>query len=291
MNRERLDIAIAAAEAGAVILKDFFRTRPLEPAEKARNDFVTIADRQSESAVLAEIRRRFPEDRILAEEEGFSGDADSEYCWYIDPLDGTANFMQGLPVFCVSVGCSYRGELIAAAIVDPEGENLFTATRAGGAQWNGRPMEVASRAGLQGAFLATGFPFHAHRALDVYLKVFRDVFMRARSIRRCGSAALDLAYTAAGVYEGFFEFRLSPWDLAAGMLLVREAGGAVSDLSGGAQSLESGNVIAGPPGVHRELLRIVQQYVDEAGLEQIDPGRSGLAGEDSGSNPSRGESP
>lgn len=290
MNGERLQAAIDAAQAGAAVLKGFFRTMPLEPEEKAANDFVTLADRQSETAVVGEIRGRFPSDQILAEEGGFSGEPSSDYQWYIDPLDGTSNFMQGLPVYSVSVGCSYQGELIAAAIVDPEGGNLFSAGRGGGAHWNGRPMAVASRAGLDGAFLATGFPFHAHRALDVYLKVFRTAFMRVRSIRRCGSAALDLAYTAAGVYEGFFEFRLSPWDLAAGILLVREAGGMVSDLNGGERSLESGNVIAGPPGVHGELLEIVQQFVDEERLEEIDPGRLGQSAGTSVSTGSSGES-
>jgi myo-inositol-1(or 4)-monophosphatase len=285
MSTERLEVTIAGAQAGARVLQEYFRKMPLAPEEKASNDFVTIADRQSEAAVLDVLRSRFPTDQVLAEEGGFSGDADSEYQWYIDPLDGTSNFMQGLPVYTVSVGCSYRGELIAAAIVDPEGGNLFSASRGGGTQWNGQPINVSQKAELDGAFLATGFPFHAHRALDVYLDVFRDVFMRARSIRRCGSAALDLAYTAAGVYEGFFEFRLSPWDLAAGILLIREAGGAVSDLSGGDTSLQSGNVVAGPPGVHRGLLEVVRRHADEVGLETIDPGRCpellDRAGEDS----------
>ncbi len=281
-----LDAAVAACRLGAAALTPLFRDTALEVRRKGENDFVTAADRASEEAIVAEIRRRFPQHRILAEEGGgadgggaggeaapsASGEAaPSDIEWLIDPLDGTTNFLQGLPVFCVSVACRRGGELLAGAVLDPVGDNLFTAARGGGAQWNGRPMHVSRRPGLGGAFLATGFPFRAHRTLDAYLGLFRDVFLQAKAIRRCGAAALDLAYTAAGVYDGFFEFRLSPWDIGAGVLLIAEAGGRVSDLDGGDAYFAGGNLVAGGPAVQRELLAVVRRHTGEAALDALDP--------------------
>ncbi|MCP4662215.1 MAG: inositol monophosphatase [bacterium] len=274
MYEELVDTAVAGARSGAEVLLRYFRDNALEITAKGRHDFVTRADHESEERVVAAIRRRFPDHHILAEESGQTRGYNSEYEWFVDPLDGTSNFMQGLPLFCISVACRYRDELIAGVVFDPLGENLFTAARGGGARWNGRPMRVSQRPGLGGAFLATGYPFRARRGLDLYLEVFRAVFLKARGIRRCGAAALDLAYTAAGVYDGFFEFRLSPWDLAAGVLLIREAGGVITDLDGGDAFFSSGNLIAGPAGIHAELLRTVQAFVDEAGLEAVDPMRN-----------------
>jgi myo-inositol-1(or 4)-monophosphatase len=265
-----LDAAVAACRLGAAALTPLFRDTALEVRRKGENDFVTAADHASEEAIVAEIRRRFPQHRILAEEgRGAGGMGDVE--WLIDPLDGTTNFLQGLPVFCVSVACRRGGELLAGAVLDPVGDNLFTAARGAGAWWNGEPMRVSPRPGLAGAFLATGFPFRAHRTLDVYLGLFREVFLAVKAIRRCGSAALDLAYTAAGVYDGFFEFRLSPWDLGAGVLLIEEAGGRVTDLDGGQAYFAGGNVVAGGPAVQRELLAVVRRHTGEASLDAIDP--------------------
>lgn len=252
----------------------YFRDTGLEVRRKGENDFVTQADQESEAAVVAEIRQRFPDHRILAEEGSGAGLGQGEYEWLIDPLDGTTNFLQGLPVYCVSVACRRGDELLVGAIEDPEGRNLFTAVRGGGAFWNGRRMETSRREGLKGAFLATGYPFRALSTLDMYLAIFRDVFLQAKAIRRCGSAALDLAYTAAGVYDGFFEFRLSPWDIGAGTLMVREAGGIVTDLDGGGGSFGSGNVVAGGPAVQRELLEIVQLHASEEAIERVNPLRS-----------------
>jgi myo-inositol-1(or 4)-monophosphatase len=266
--------AVRGARAGAEVLRHYFRHDHLEVRSKGRHDFVTRADHESEAAVIAEIRGRFPDHHILAEESGWrAGDEEQghDVDWFIDPLDGTTNFLQGLPVFCISIGARHRGEMVAAVVLDPLGDNLFTASRGGGAFWNGEPMSVSGHPGLADAFLATGYPFRARGALDLYLRVFRSVFLEARAIRRCGAAALDLAYTAAGVYDGFFEFRLSPWDIAAGVLLVEEAGGGVTDLDGGDESLWSGNVIAGPLGVHAELLATIRRHVDEAELERVDP--------------------
>jgi myo-inositol-1(or 4)-monophosphatase len=272
MYEDLLETASSAARTGAEVVRRYFRDAGLEVRRKGKNDFVTQADRESEAAVLAEIRRRFPEHRILAEEGSGAGiGGDSEYQWLIDPLDGTTNFMQGLPVYCVSVACRKGTELLVGAIHDPEGDNVFTAVRGGGAQWNGRPMEKPGRDGLDGAFLATGYPFRALPTLDVYLAIFRDVFQHAKAIRRCGSAALDLAYTAAGVYDGFFEFRLSPWDIGAGILLIREAGGVVTDLDGGHRYFEGGNIVAGTPAVHRGLLEIVKRHGSEAEIDRLNP--------------------
>ena len=268
---ELLDAATAGCRVGAEVLRRYFRDAGLEVGQKGENDFVTRADRESEAAIVAEVRRRFPQHRILAEEGGGAGTGTSDCEWLIDPLDGTTNFLQGLPIWCISIACRRGGDLLAAAVYDPPGDNLFTAVRGGGARWNGRPMRASARPGLSGAFLATGFPFRAHRTLDLYLGLFREVFLEARAIRRCGSAALDLAYTAAGVYDGFFEFRLSPWDIAAGVLLVREAGGAATDLDGGDRYFEGGNVVAGGRGTQAALLAAVGRCTSEAAVEAADP--------------------
>ena len=284
MTDDLLSTAIVAAQAGAAVISRYFRHAGLDVRAKAENDFVTQADKESEAAVVEVIRARFPEHRILAEEGGGAGVGSGEYEWLIDPLDGTTNFVQGLPVYAVSIACRKGGELLVAVIHDPEGKNLFTATRGGGAFWNGRPMFAtgttggARRDGLKGAFLATGYPFRALSTLDLYLAIFRDVFHYAKAIRRCGSAALDLAYTAAGVYDGFFEFRLSPWDIGAGILLVREAGGVVTDLDGGEDFFASGNIVAGGPGVHRDLLAAVRRHASEEAVERVNPFRSLVAG-------------
>ena len=277
MTEDLLTTAVTAAHAGAAIISRYFRHAGLQVMAKAENDFVTQADKESEAAVVEIIRQRFPDHRILAEEGGGAGTGSGDYEWLIDPLDGTTNFVQGLPVYAVSIACRRGDELLAAVIEDPEGKNLFTATRGGGAFWNGRPMSATSeakRGSLKGAFLATGYPFRALSTLDLYLGIFRDAFHCAKAIRRCGSAALDLAYTAAGVYDGFFEFRLSPWDIGAGILLVREAGGVVTDLDGGEGFFASGNIVAGGPAVHRDLLAVVQRHASEAAIERVNPFRS-----------------
>ena len=272
MHEDLLETAVTAARAGADVLRRYFRDAGLEVRRKGQNDFVTQADKESEAAVLAVIHGRYPGHRILAEEGSAAGlNSGSEHEWLIDPLDGTTNFLQGLPVYCVSIACRRAGEVVAGAVLDPEGNNLFTATRGGGAQWNGRPMSASRHEGLDGAFLATGYPFRAISTLDVYLDIFRDVFRRSKAVRRCGSAALDLAYTAAGVYDGFFEFRLSPWDIGAGVLLVEEAGGRVTDLDGGAGYFRGGNVVAGGAAVQRELWKVVSGHAREADLERLNP--------------------
>ncbi len=251
---EILGVAHTACDAGAEVLRKWFRAQDLRASEKELNDFVTQADRESEQAILAVIRDSFPDHRLLAEESGASGaDVSDGFQWIVDPLDGTANFLHGLPVFCISVACRFHDQMVVGQILDPLRQERFWATRGGGAFWNGRPMSVTDHGDLSSAFLATGFPFRAKPALDRYVELFKDIFHQARGIRRCGAAALDLAYTAAGVFDGFFEFRLSPWDIAAGALLVEEAGGVVTDLDGGGNFLSSGSVLAAGPGVHAAL--------------------------------------
>ena len=268
---ELLEVATAAAQAGAEILRERYRDSTLVAELKAEHDYVSEADRESETAILEVVRGAFPDHEIVAEESGRVGASGAEYEWLIDPLDGTSNFLQGLPVFAVSVACRKAGRTEVGVVLDPIRDNLFSGERGGGAFLNGRPMHVSSRASAEGSFVATGYPFRARKALDAYLDVFRDVFLRARGLRRCGAAALDLAYTACGTFDGFFEFRLSPWDIAAGAFLIEEAGGKVSDLDGGERYLETGNVIAGAPGVFDELLEVVGRHVTESRLDALVP--------------------
>jgi myo-inositol-1(or 4)-monophosphatase len=258
-----LDSVEAVARAGAAGLMPYWRSlRADQVSEKARNDLVSAADRASEEAILSEIHRRFPGHRVLSEEAGWSGASDGGPTWLVDPLDGTTNFVHGIAQFAVSVGVSAEDRIHFGVILDPIKGDIFRASRGRGTWWNGARCAVSGRAGLGGALLATGFPFRAHRLLDPYLRIFRDVFLRCKAIRRPGAAALDLAYTACGIFDGFFEFQLSPWDIAAGSLMVEEAGGVVTDMDGGPDELASGNVLCGPAGVHRELLEVVQQHRD-----------------------------
>ncbi len=266
-----LEVACAAARAGSEALKLRFRDSELEPELKAEYDYVSAADRESEEAILEVIRGRFPDHEVLAEESGRLGTSGAEFEWLIDPLDGTANFLQGVPLFAISIACRRAGRTEAGLVLDPLRDTLFTATRGGGAFLNGRPIRVSELESAEGSFVATGYPFRARKALDLYLDAFREVFLRARGLRRCGAAALDLAFTASGTFDGFFEFRLSPWDIAAGALLIEEAGGRVTDLDGGDRYLVTGNVIAGNPGVHRELASLVARHVSESRLDDLVP--------------------
>ncbi len=269
--RAILEVAGAAARAGAEVLKSRFRDGALEAELKAEYDYVSAADRESEAAILEVVRGRFPDHEILAEESGRLGASGAEFEWLIDPLDGTSNFLQGLPVFAISIACRRAGRTEVGLVLDPLRDTLFTATRGGGAFLDGRPIRVSELTDAEGSFVATGYPFRARQALELYLEVFQDVFLRARGLRRCGAAALDLAYTASGTFDGFFEFRLSPWDIAAGALLIEEAGGRVTDLDGGDRYLETGNVIAGGPGVHRELASLAGRHVSESRLDALVP--------------------
>jgi myo-inositol-1(or 4)-monophosphatase len=254
-----LDQVEAVARAGADALMPFWRSlAPEQINEKARNDLVTAADRAAEAAILGEIGRRFPDHAVLAEESGWTRRGDGRPIWIVDPLDGTTNFVHGLAQFAVSIGVAVDGRVDFGIVLDPVKSDVFRAGRGLGATWNGRRCRVTERDGLAGALVATGFPFRAHELLDPYLGLFREVFLRCKAIRRPGAAALDLAYTACGIFDGFFELNLSPWDVAAGSLLVEEAGGVVTDLAGGGDYLACGDLLCGSPGVHAELLEVAR---------------------------------
>jgi myo-inositol-1(or 4)-monophosphatase len=260
---EFLDAVEAAARAGASALMPHWRTLDAsQVSEKALNDLVSAADYDSEQAILGEINRRFPTHNVLSEEAGWSGHTGDAPTWIIDPLDGTANFVHGVPQFAISAAVAVEDRVEFGVILDPLKDEVFRAARGHGVWWNGKPCRVSPRPGLAGAMLATGFPFRARHLLESYLAIFHDVFLRCKAIRRPGpgAAALDLAYTACGVFDGFFEFQLSPWDVAAGGLMVEEAGGVVSDMDGGEEYMSSGNILCGPRPIHRELLEIVQSH-------------------------------
>ena len=279
MSGDLLNTAVSAARAGAEVLLRGFRREARDLTAKAEHDWVSAADRESEDAIAGVLRSRYPDHQVLGEEGGLQGAADSGFQWIVDPLDGTTNFLRGLPFYCISIACRQGARTRVAVIYAPERGELFTAEMGGGAFDGGERMQVSSRPGLRGAFLATGFPHQARGALGDYLQAFGRIFRQAASIRRCGAAALDLAYTAAGIFDGFWEFRLSPWDTAAGALLIREAGGRVTNLDGGEEIFAGGNIVAGAPEVHRELLALLRQGVDEARLDiKAPPRSSGAAG-------------
>ncbi len=256
-----LDAAVAAArEAGEVLLGHYGRLDPVDVEEKSKNDVVSRADRESEAVCRRILLGAFPKDCFLGEETGRSGVDESAPSWITDPLDGTANFVRGFPHWAVSIARTrggLLGPLEVGVVWDPLKKDLFTAEAGAGAFRNGARLRVPPRPGIDGAAVATGFPFRQQAKIDVYLKIFREVFLQARSLRRAGSAALDLAYVAGGIFDGFFEFGLSPWDTAAGALLIAEAEGVVTDFDGGQSWRTRGNVLAGSPGVHAALRDLV----------------------------------
>ena len=255
-----INTAVKAAERASEALLDYFgRIKASEIEEKARNDFVTEADKKSEMIIIKTIQEVFPQHTIVAEESGLH--SGNDWKWYVDPLDGTKNFIHGLPVFCISIGVEFKGELVAAVVKAPVLEETFVAEKGNGAYCNGDRLSVSSRP-FEMALVATGFPFRGKELLDSYLKCFKEVFFNVSGIRRCGSAALDLAYTAKGVFDGFWEMSLHPWDIAAGVLLIEEAGGIVSDFKGERGFLESGNIVGASPNTYTKLIEIVQRHLD-----------------------------
>ena len=274
---ELAEIAAAAARAGGALLVDAFARRDELVVEvKSRNDFVSRADRDSEEAIVAVLQQRLGErvGRILGEEGGVRGAGELE--WILDPLDGTTNFLEGLPIWCVSVAARFRGELVARGggawleKVTPDGAREPGDGDAGAQAPSRVRLRVGDKA-PRDAFLSTGFPFRAHTVIDQFLALFRLALLGSRAIRRCGAAALDLAHVAAGIYDGFFEFRLSPWDVAAAALLIREAGGVVTDLDGGERWLDSGNILAGNPEVHAQLLEWAGTVTSQEAIERAVP--------------------
>ncbi len=257
-NHALRESAIVAARAGAAALAPFrTRERELGVSAKAVNDFVTAADLASENAVKTVLAERHPAHALLGEESGGAPLGD-EPTWIIDPLDGTTNFIHDFGVYAVSIACAVRGQVVAGVILDPSRDELFSAARGGGAFLGERRLRVSERAGLDEALIATGFPFRRRERIDAFLAAFRNVFDRAAGIRRAGSAALDLAAVAAGRFDGFWEEGLGAWDIAAGTLLVEEAGGIVTDFAEGKDFLRRGDVVVGPEGVQRELLAAIE---------------------------------
>ncbi|MBL1278138.1 MAG: inositol-1-monophosphatase [Ectothiorhodospiraceae bacterium] len=259
-----VNIAVRAARrAGNLIASAVDQVDRLDVTEKSHNDFVTEVDRQAEATIIGVIREAYPDHSILGEESGeLPGVKEgANYQWVIDPLDGTTNFLHGFPQFAVSIAVRLNGRIEHAVIYDPLRQELFTATRGGGAQLNDRRLRVTSRKGLEGALLGTGFPFKQQHHLDCYMATFKALFPMTAGIRRPGSAALDLAYVAAGRLDGFWEIGLSPWDMAAGILLIKEAGGLVSDFGGGDDYLETGNVVAGNPKVFKAILQTIRPHL------------------------------
>ena len=251
-----LNIAIRAArQAGNVIAHNVDRFDAFTVSEKATNDFVTDIDRVAERRIIDTIRRSHPDHAFLAEESGARGRSDFE--WIIDPLDGTTNFVHGLPHVSVSIAVRHRGRIRHGVVFDPLRQELFTASRGSGAQLDDRRIRVSARSGLKGALLGTGFPFRELDRIEDHLESLRALISGSAQIRRSGSAALDLAYVAAGRLDGFWETGLAPWDIAAGALLIREAGGIVAEPNGGSDYMTSGNVAAANPRVLRAMLKAI----------------------------------
>jgi myo-inositol-1(or 4)-monophosphatase len=263
-----IEIATEAARRGAEVLLHYWEDLGKDDADiKSRNDWVSAADRESEKAIISCIRDLSPGDSFLGEESGASK-GKSDRTWIIDPLDGTSNYLQHFPFWCVSIGLRTGSEMTAGLVYEPLRRIFFTAERGGGAFRDGKRLRVSDQETVEGAFLATGFPFRAQEYVSVYCDIFENVIRIAKGVRRAGSAALDLAYTAAGVFDGFFELHLAPWDVAAGSLLVREAGGVVTDFSGGDRWFERGNIVGASPGVHRDLLGLIKHSVTEDQLDR-----------------------
>jgi myo-inositol-1(or 4)-monophosphatase len=257
-----LNIAVRAARRAAeVIVRSLNRLDSLQVSSKGRNDFVTDVDRQAEAEIIATIRKAYPDHAFLAEESGASGDNPTE--WIIDPLDGTTNFMHGFPTFSVSIACRHRGRLEHAVVYDPMRQEVFTASRGDGAHLENRRIRVSKQRTLEGSLVATGFPYRANvKYLDCYLGMLKAVMQQTAGIRRPGSAALDLAYVAAGRVDAFWEIGLSPWDTAAGTLLIQEAGGRIGTLIG-ADYQQGGHVVAGTPRVYDALLELLAPHVPD----------------------------
>ena len=259
---ELLESAVQAARIGGEVLMSRRGGRPKGIEEKGRNDFVTDVDRASQDAILSYLRKRHPDHSILAEEEAsYTGSA--PYRWIVDPLDGTTNYIHEYPFFAVSVGVWREDEGIAGAILDPVHGELFSAERGSGAWLGEERIRVSQASGLEGSLLVTGFPFRQRAQLDEYLRSFKDLFCRTAGVRRDGAAALDCCYVACGRVDAFWELGLSAWDLAAGAVIVQEAGGIITDYRGEAGYLDSGNVVAATPGVHPELLEVLHSHHPE----------------------------
>ena len=250
-----LNIAVDAAEAaGRIIIRHHNFTDRVAVERKGSHDFVSSVDREAEEEIVSRLHKAHPEHAILAEEAAASTSSDAEFEWLVDPLDGTTNFLFGIPHYAVSIALRQQDKLLLGVVYDPFKQELFTAEAGRGAFLDGRRIRARTGQGLADALLATGFPFRDGADLDHYLATLRVLIPETAGVRRAGSAALDLAYLAAGRFDGFWEFGLKPWDMAAGVVLAREAGAIVQDLDGGEDPLASGNIIAASPKVLEEML-------------------------------------
>lgn len=257
-----LNIAVKAARrAGSIITRASEDIGSLTINNKGFNDFVSEVDLASEKEIIRVLKTAYPDHAFLGEESGLTHQADN--IWIIDPLDGTTNFLHGFPQYCISIALEQKGEITQAVIYDPNRNDLFTATKGQGAYLNQRRIRVSNKSKLKDSLLGTGFPFRDFQHLPVYLKIFEEVVRETSGIRRPGSAALDLAYVAAGWFDGFFEINLSKWDIAAGGLLVTEAGGIVSDFSEKEGWIESGNIVATTPKIYEPLIKIIQSHITD----------------------------
>lgn len=257
-----LNVAVRAArEAGKIINRASLDIDLLRVAQKAANDFVTEVDRAAEQAIIDTLLKAYPQHGILGEETGTThGQADSDYQWIIDPLDGTTNFIHGMPVYAVSIALAHRGVVQQGVVYDPTRDELFTASRGAGAFLNSRRIRVSSRVRLEDSLIGTGFPFRKGDDFDAYMEMFKRVSQRCVGLRRPGAAAIDLAYVAAGRYDGFFESGLKAWDMAAGSLLITEAGGLVGNFAGDGDYLLRGEVVAATPRVFAQLVGLLQPF-------------------------------
>jgi myo-inositol-1(or 4)-monophosphatase len=257
-----LNFAVKAARrAGAIINRASDNLDALTVRHKSLNDLVSEVDRAAEDAIIDTLKSVYPDHAILAEESGASGD--SEYQWIIDPLDGTTNFLHGFPVYAVSIAVAHKGQMQHAVIYDPTRNDLYTASRGAGAFLNDKRLRVSKRDKLIDTLIGTGFPFRMGADIDAYTAMFRDLTTKTAGIRRPGAAALDLASVAAGRLDGFWEIGLSPWDMAAGTLLITEAGGLVGDLEGEPNHMESGRIVAGNPKIFVQLLQAIQPHISD----------------------------
>jgi myo-inositol-1(or 4)-monophosphatase len=257
-----INVAIKAARAaGAIINRAALDVESVRISQKLVNDFVTDVDHASEKIIIETLLTAYPGHGIWAEESGQEhGAKDSEFVWIIDPLDGTTNFIHGLPVYCVSIALAVRGKVEQAVIYDPSRNDLFTATKGRGAYMNDRRLRVSKRIRMQECLISTGFPFRPTDDFNTYLQMMGDVMQRTAGLRRPGAAALDLAYVAAGFTDGFFEIGLQPWDVAAGSLLVTEAGGLVGNFTGEPNFLEQHECLAGNPRIYGQLVSLLGKY-------------------------------
>ena len=258
MMHPMLNIAVQAArQASRIILRFMEQMDKVEITEKTINDFVTQVDILSEEMIISHIKKAYPDHAILSEEMGYKKGFNEEYCWVIDPLDGTRNFMHGYPQFSISIAILKNNVPELGLIYDPIRQELFTATRGQGAYVNSRRMRISAAKRMGQTLIGTGFPFCNKENIKNYLTAFENVFSKCGDIRRAGSAALDLAYVAAGRLDGFWESNLHSWDMAAGALMIKEAGGIVTDFQGGETYLESGKIVAGNAKIHKELIQLI----------------------------------